>query len=184
MRIVTGRAKGRAIKAPEGMNTRPTSDRVKESIFNIISTRMYDSNCLDVFAGTGNLGLEAISRGAKYCTFIEKDKNTYKILRENIETLKFEKDCVTYNQDAFNVLKLIEKKGEKYDIIFLDPPYSKGLIDKSIEEISTLDILKGDGVIISEYDDKDIIPDKIGDIRVYRTEKYGRTKVSFWSKED
>lgn len=184
MRIITGIAKGRKITAPEGMDTRPTSDRVKESLFNIISKKIYGARVLDMFSGTGNLGLEAISRGAEWCTFIEKNNATYKILLENIDNLGFKEKCDLYNRDAFDVLEMLGKKSDKYDIIFLDPPYSKGLVEKAIMGISEKSLMDDEGIIMSEYDENDIIPEDINGIKIYRTEKYGRTKISFWAKED
>jgi 16S rRNA (guanine966-N2)-methyltransferase len=184
MRIITGIAKGRRIKAPEGMDTRPTTDRVKESLFNIISKKIFEAKVLDLFAGTGNLGLESISRGAHKCTFVESTKATLKILRENIEGLDFQDKSEVYSQDAFAALKILSRNNEKYDLIFLDPPYSKGFVNKAIKEIDELDLLSDDGIVVSEYDMIDPIPDSIGKIKIYRTEKYGKTKISFWSKED
>lgn len=184
MRIITGIAKGRTIKAPEGENTRPTSDRVKESIFNIISKKIYDSKVLDLFSGTGNLGLESLSRGAKACTFIEKNKDTYKILTYNIENLKFVSNSETYRMDSFDALERLGKDNRKYDIIFLDPPYSMGLVEKAVKSISELGMLGKDGIIISECDEKESIPEKILSIKIYRTEKYGRTIIYFWHEED
>lgn len=183
MRIITGIAKGRIIKAPDGLNTRPTSDRVKEALFNIISKKIYGARVLDLFTGTGNLGLEAISRGAEMCTFVEKNNNAYKILASNIEMLGFIFTSELYRGDAFDVLETIGKVNKKYDIIFLDPPYSMGLVEKSVKKISELMIMEQNGVIVSECDEKDIIPEKINDIKTYRIEKYGRTKIYFWNKE-
>lgn len=183
MRIITGIAKGRAIKAPEGQNTRPTSDRVKEALFNIISKKIYGANVLDLFSGTGNLGLEALSRGAKACTFVEHNNSTYKTLSFNVETLGFTSSSELYKGDAFEVLERLGRIGKKYDIIFLDPPYSMGLIEKSVKKINELMIMEQNGVIVSECDEKDIIPEKINDIKTYRIEKYGRTKIYFWNKE-
>lgn len=184
MRIITGIARGRMIKAPEGMNTRPTSDRVKESLFNIISKKMRDSTVLDLFAGSGNLGLESISRGAEKCTFVENNKVAYKTLKENIDLLKFQDMSETYFQEAFTTLKTLHMLNKKYDIIFLDPPYGKGLIESSINEINNLELLNNEGIIISEYDAEDNVPDSIGEIKIYRTESYGRIKISFWTKEE
>lgn len=183
MRIITGIAKGRAILAPEGLNTRPTSDRVKESLFNIIAKNIHGARVLDLFSGTGNLGLEAISRGAEKCTFVENNNSTYKILSMNIEALGFVSSSELYRRDAFEVLELLGKEKKKYDIIFLDPPYSRGLVESSIKRISELMILDDNGIIISECDEKDTIPDNINDIKVYRNEKYGRTRIYFWNKE-
>lgn len=183
MRIITGIAKGRIIKAPEGQVTRPTSDRVKESLFNIISKKIYGSKVLDLFSGTGNLGLEALSRGAETCTFVEENNNTYKILSWNVENLGFASSSSLYKGNAFDVLEVLSKSNKKYDIIFLDPPYSRGLVETSIQKISKLGVLDQSGIIISECDEKDNTPENICDIKVYRIEKYGRTKIYFWNKE-
>lgn len=183
MRIITGIAKGRIIKAPDGLNTRPTSDRVKESLFNIISKKIYGARVLDLFSGTGNLGLEAISRGAELCTFVESNNSTYKILAFNIESLGFIANTELYKRDAFDVLETLGESNKKYNIIFLDPPYSMGLVEKSIKKISELMVLEENGIIVSECDEKDIIPENIYDIKIYRTEKYGRTKIYFWNRE-
>jgi 16S rRNA (guanine(966)-N(2))-methyltransferase RsmD len=186
MRIITGTAKGRRIEAPEGLNTRPTSDRVKESLFNILTNlrSLNGTIILDLYAGSGNLGLECLSRGSHYCTFIEKDKKTFKILRENIETLKLINESESYNEDAFIALNILSKRGKKYDLIFLDPPYSKGLVETSIEKILGFDLLCSNGIIICEYDEHDNIPEQISNLKVFRTEKYGRTMISFWTKEE
>lgn len=184
MRIITGSAKGRKIKAPEGMDTRPTADRVKEALFNIISGKIYNSTVLDLFAGTGNLGIEAISRGAEKCTFVEHNKKTFDILKENVYDLGFGQSVEYYNQDAFAAVQKISVLNKKYDIVFLDPPYSMGLVEKSIQMIYKLDILNDEAIIVSEYDIKDNIPEKIGSIVKYRQEKYGRTYIALWAKED
>lgn len=184
MRIITGIAKGRSIKAPEGQNTRPTSDRVKESLFNIISKKIYGAKVLDLFSGTGNLGLEALSRGAETCTFIEKNNDTYKILAYNVENLGFASSSQLYKSDAFSALELLGRNNKKYDIIFLDPPYSMGLVEKSIKRIKELVLLDKNGIIVSECDEKDSVPENIYDIKIYRSEKYGRTKIYFWHEEE
>jgi 16S rRNA (guanine966-N2)-methyltransferase len=184
MRIITGIAKGRKIKAPEGLDTRPTADRVKQSLFNIIASKIYDAVVLDLFAGTGNLGLEAISQGARACTFVEQNKNSYGILTENIVLLGFESKIEKYRGEAIEALSIFSKRELTFDLIFLDPPYGKGLIDAAIKEIDKYGLLNIKGVIVSEYDIDDVIPEKIGKIAVYRTVKYGRTKVSFWTREE
>jgi 16S rRNA (guanine966-N2)-methyltransferase len=182
MRIITGIAKGRIIKAPEGLDTRPTADRVKQSLFNIINNKVLGSRVLDLFAGTGNLGLEAISQGAIECTFIEHNKKTFSILADNIKLLGFENKIEKFQGDAIENLKMLSKKGKEYDLILLDPPYGKGLIETAIEQIDKLQLLSNDGIIVSEYDSNDIMPEKIGTLLIYRTVKYGRTKISFWNR--
>lgn len=184
MRIITGSAKGRVILAPEGLDTRPTSDRVKEALFNIISKKIHASNVLDLFAGTGNLGLEAISRGAKRCTFTEKNNNTYRILEKNVSNLGFAGSCELYKMDAIELLTNLGKQNKKYDIIFLDPPYSMGLVEKSIELINKHMLLAEKGIIISEHDETERVQEKVEALVNYRTERYGRTKIYFWHREE
>ncbi|KMT21468.1 16S rRNA (guanine(966)-N(2))-methyltransferase RsmD [Clostridium cylindrosporum] len=183
MRIISGSAKGRKIKTPDGLDTRPTSDRVKESVFNIILRYVFDANVLDLFGGTGNLGLEALSRGANQCIFVEQNKKAYNTLRENISDLGFGEKAVTYNKDSFSILNQLAIEGKSFNLIFLDPPYGKGYVEKSIEEIDKLNLLEEDGLIVSEYDNVDNVSEKIGNFEVYRTEKYGRVRISFWRKE-
>lgn len=182
MRIITGIAKGRKIKAPFGMDTRPTLDRVKESVFDILACKIGGKNVLDLFAGTGSLGLEAISRGANKCVFVENNRDTYKILQENVTSLGFQKECELYNRDSFASLKFFHNNNNTFDIIFLDPPYGKGYIEKAISAIDGEDLLNDDAIIVCEYDEKDLIPDTVGKIRAYRTEKYGRVKISFFTQ--
>lgn len=184
MRIVSGSAKGRKLKTPEGLDTRPTSDRVKESVFNIILKYVFDAKVLDLFGGTGNLGLEALSRGASSCTFTEQNKKAYLALKDNIEDLGFREKSITYNKDAFSVLNDLSIKGEKFDLVFLDPPYGKGYIEKSISKLDELNLLMEEALIISEYDNVDIIPEKIGTLEIYRVQKYGRVRIAFWRREE
>lgn len=185
MRIITGYAKGKKLKAPEGLTTRPTADRIKESVFNIISPNIFDSNVLDLFAGTGGLGLECVSRGCRNCTFVEKDKKAFKILDQNIKSLRCDDKVKYYNMDSFLFLKKYSNLNNTYDIVFLDPPYFGNLIEKSINEIYNLNLLSENGIIISEYDTKEKMPEYIASINRYRDVNYGRTTVSFWNfKED
>lgn len=141
MRIITGRAKGLRLKTPAGLNTRPTSDRVKESLFSILSGLIdFSGTCavLDIFAGTGALGLEAISRGASSATFI--DTATTEIIRENAARTKFE-SCIVLRGDFAKVLARL--KGRKYDLIFIDPPYAKGLAQAALKIIGELELASG-----------------------------------------
>ena len=182
MRIITGIAKGRKIKAPFGMDTRPTLDRVKESVFDILSGKISGKKILDLFAGTGNLGLESISRGALSCIFVESSRDTYKILEDNVTSLGFGDKSILYNKDSFTSLKLFHNNNIAFDVIFLDPPYGKGYVEKSLNIIDKLNLLNDNAIIVCEYDEKDLIPDTIGNIKAYRTEKYGRVKISFFTQ--
>lgn len=176
MRIISGQFKGRKLKTLDGMNTRPTADRVKESLFNILGSRVYDANVLDLFAGSGSLGLEALSRGAVNCVFVDSSKAAISIVEENIKLCRQEKNSRLINKDYMEALKLIN---EKFDIIFVDPPYSKGI------ELVVLDkaknILAENGVMIVETDQTDIPPDEIDRLVKYDSRKYGRTIISFYT---
>ena len=152
MRIITGKAKGLKLKTPVGFSTRPTSDRVKESLFSVLNG-MIDfteiNAVLDIFAGTGALGLESLSRGANSATFI--DFATTDIIAENIRRAKFENTSKILRGDFEKMLRRISRQSRKFDLIFIDPPYKKNLIATSLELIAELELLDEGGLIIVEY---------------------------------
>lgn len=182
MRIIAGEAKGRNLKSPTGRQTRPTSDRVKESMFNILGDRVPDARVLDLFAGTGNLGLEAISRGAKLSVFIDDNRDSIKIIYDNIKLLKYESCCEVYHNNALSALNILNKKDKSFDIIFIDPPYHSDIIPKILETISEAGIMSEYGVIISEHDIKDYLPEKVLNMERYRYTVYGDTALSFYKR--
>lgn len=182
MRIIAGDAKGRRITTPSGRDTRPTSDRVKESLFNILGDRVPDAVVLDLFAGTGNLGLESLSRGAKLSIFIDFNRDSIKIIKENIKLLKYEGNCEVYHNDAVSALNILAKREIKFDIIFVDPPYHKELVPAVIDKISELDLMKGSGIIAAEHDVKDCLPDRISNMISYKSSAYGDTVLTFYRK--
>lgn len=184
MRIISGEARGVKLKSLKGMDTRPTSDKVKESIFNILAPYIEDSKVLDLFSGTGNLGIEAVSRGASLAYLIEKNRKCSDIIKENILKTKFNDKIKPIIKDVYLALKILNKTGEKFDLIFMDPPYLKGFIIPCLEDINNLDLLNDDGIIVIEHDIKDVIPNVIKDIVKFKEKKYGTTKVSFYSKEE
>ena len=144
MRVITGTARGRKLLEPAGMDIRPTTDKVKESIFNIVQFDVEGRRVLDLFAGTGQLGIEALSRGAKSATFVDASKDAVKIVRENLTRCGFEAQVVQGDS-----LQFLERCG-KFDLIFLDPPYATDLVDKALEKIIKFDILSDSGIIICE----------------------------------
>src|SRR5574344_1142213 len=155
MRIISGRCRGSALKTLEGNNTRPTADRVKEAIFNILGNNFFDKYILDLFAGSGALGLEALSRGAKHCDFTDSSKEAIKIISGNIEKCGMKENSKIYQEDYKNVIKKLKSK---YDFIFLDPPYGKDMgtdAIKLLEELTT-----DDSIVILETDEKDNVPEK------------------------
>lgn len=180
MRIIAGLAKGRKILSPEGMQTRPTLDRIKESIFNIIQNDVPGAVALDLFAGTGSLGLEAASRGAEFCYLIDKSPLTYPLLQKNIENLKFQDICKSINGDAYEVLKDFARKNTIFDLIFIDPPYLKDLIPPAVQIIDEEGLLKRDGLIVTKIDTSEIIYEGNENIILVDKRKYGNTTVCFY----
>lgn len=147
MKIIAGEAKSRKLKSRKGMDTRPTLANIKESLFSIIAPYIEDCNFLDLFSGTGNIALEALSRGAKRAIMIEKDPEALKIIIENINSLGFENRCRAYKNDAARAVQILGRKNEKFDIIFMDPPYKEELCRSVMKAIREADILADGGLI-------------------------------------
>lgn len=178
MRIISGSRRGHKLLEFDGMAVRPTTDRVKESIFNLIQEYVTDSVCLDMFAGSGALSFEAVSRGAERAVLLDKDKRSIDIIRKNAESLSFEKVCEIRNEDCFEYAK---RTGEKFDIIFLDPPYNKGFIEPALKTIVENDLLTDDGIVVLESDDTDFSDEPEG-LSVLKQRKYGRTYITVYTK--
>lgn len=184
MRIIAGRARGRKLLPPDTMETRPTLDRVKESMFSIIQNYIPDSVVVDVFAGTGSLGLEAASRGAKEVYLVDKSNTTFPILKKNVENLKFQDYCFPLNLDSYEALKMLSKKGKVFDVIFIDPPYCKEMIPKAIEIIKENNLLKKDGIIVTKIDSIEEIYQGYKEIQLLKSKKYGNTTVCIYNNEE
>jgi 16S rRNA (guanine(966)-N(2))-methyltransferase RsmD len=184
MRIISGLAKGRKLLSPEGMGTRPTLDRIKQSIFNIVQNRVEDSTVLDVFAGTGSLGLESASRGAKEVYLVDKGETTYKYLKQNVENLNFKDICKTFNMDSYAALKEFGTKNIKFDLIFIDPPYLKNMIPPAVEVITELSILDKEGLIVTKIDTQEEIYKGTEEIQLFDYRKYGNTTVCFYKYKE
>lgn len=184
MRVISGNARGKKLVSLEGMNTRPTLDRVKEALFNIIQFDIADKNVLDLFAGSGAIGIEAISRGAKSATFCDNSIDAVKIIKTNIENTRSKDKATVINKDYSLVLKQLGKENKQFDIIYLDPPYKTDFANKAIEEIINLNLLSKDGIIIVETDDNkkdETINTK--NIKIFDKRKYGRAILIFIRKE-
>lgn len=184
MRIISGIARGRKILSPEGMETRPTLDRIKESMFSIIQNKIYGSTVADIFSGTGSLGLEAASRGAKIAYLVDKSPSAYSFIVKNIENLKFQKICTPLNMNAYSALEKFHNENIKLDIIFIDPPYLKDMIPKALEIIFQKELLKDDGIIVTKIDSSEIICDGFGNIVLYDKRVYGNTTVCLYKRGD
>ncbi|MDS0524930.1 16S rRNA (guanine(966)-N(2))-methyltransferase RsmD [Clostridium sp. SHJSY1] len=180
MRIIAGKAKGRKLISPATMETRPTLDRVKEAMFSSVQGYLQDAVVVDVFAGTGSLGLEAASRGAKEVYLIDKSSVTFPLLKQNVESLKFNDFCTPLNMDSYEALKMLSRNGKKFDIIFIDPPYCKEMIPEAMKIVKENDMLNKDGIIVTKIDSIEEIYEGYEDLRLVKNKKYGNTTVCFY----
>ncbi len=180
MRVISGKARGVTLKTPTGMATRPTADRVKEAIFSIIQFELPGATVLDLFGGTGQLGIEAISRGAKQATFVDERQDACNLIRENLKRTKFESQATVVRSDYSAYLK---STAAKFDIIFLDPPYAEVFLENSLNLITQIDILQSGGIIVTERPiEKDLLYDFPGYTRS-KDYKYGNTFITLFRKD-
>lgn len=178
MRVISGTARGKKLLPVPGMDTRPTTDRVKESIFNIIQCHVRDAQVLDLFAGTGQMGIEALSRGAAHCDFVDHDKTARTIARKNIDAAHVTARAQVVAGDFGSFLARCGKK--KYDLIFLDPPYGGKILKNALFAIERFDILSETGIIVCESAVEDIIDTRLS---VGRTYRYGTIKITIVSHD-
>jgi 16S rRNA (guanine966-N2)-methyltransferase len=179
MRIITGTAKGTKLKTPRGLDTRPTADRVKESLFNILGPRVLDAAVLDLFAGTGNLGLEALSRGASKAIFIDHDSRSIQMIRDNIELTKLTHQAQIHKADVLRTVDRLMRESGRFHLIFCDPPYNKGFVRAVLDKLDASDILMEGGIIIMEHSRHEPVAGEWKQLQLLRTERYGETRVSF-----
>ena len=180
MRVITGKARGVVLKTPKGMSTRPTADRVKEALFSIIQFEIPAAKVLDLFGGTGQLGIEALSRDAKSAVFVDADREACALIRENLKRTKLDSQAKVICSDYTSFLRSCN---EMYDIIFLDPPYSETFLENSLKMISEIDILQSGGIIVTERPaGKDLLCDFPGFSRS-KDYKYSKTILTIFRKD-
>lgn len=184
MRVISGKARGLKLNTPKNEDVRPTTDRVKESLFNIINGYIIDGDVLDLFAGTGSLGIECLSRGANKCVFVDVNKTSIDIVKSNIKKARVEDNAEILNIDYKSAIERVKNKNYKFDIIFMDPPYYENMFIDSLKKIDESDILKDDGIIVVEHDTKQKFPESIGKLIKDRSKKYGNTTLTFYCMED
>ncbi len=180
MRVISGNARGRKLSLPETGAVRPTTDMVKESLFNIIQFDIEGRSVLDLFAGTGQLGIEALSRGAKNAVFIDQSDRALKLVRANLKNTQLAERAEVYKEDALTFLR----RGRTFDLIFLDPPYETPLIEKALKTINEFDILNENGIIICETKADKPLPDVTFPYQKGREYRYGRIRISLYLKEN
>lgn len=180
MRVISGSRRGHKLHEFVGSDVRPTTDRVKESIFNLIQDYVPSAVVLDMFAGSGALSFEALSRGAEYAVLIDNDRRSVEIIKKNIHELKFEDMCETREASCFGYAKNCT---EKFDIIFLDPPYNKGLIEPALSAVTEYGLLREGGIVLLESDNTDF-KDDIPGLKVEKQRRYGRTFITVYKKAE
>lgn len=179
MRVITGIARGRRLVTLEGNDVRPTTDKVKEALFSIINFEIEGRRILDLFAGSGQLGIEALSRGAQSAVFVDNSKKSIEVIKQNLEATGFTKQSVVINTDSIGFLK---SRAEKYDIAFLDPPYSKGILQAALEHIDR--VMSDSGIIICEAPCGEELPESVGRFKIYRKYKYSKVSLTVYRIPD
>jgi len=182
LRVIGGSLKGKKLFSAKGLNLRPTSDRVKESIFDILQHQFQGRNVLDLFAGTGALGIEALSRGARRAVFVEGGKRSIGALRRNIQECRLNEHSEVLGREVQVALKILEARGESFELIFLDPPYGRGFARRGLEVLSGSSIVTPDTLVVAEHSLSEGI-DSIPSLKRIDLRKYGRTLVSFFRPE-
>ena len=180
MRVISGSARGVALKTPDGSKTRPTADRVKEAMFSIIQFDLPGARVLDLFGGTGQLGIEALSRGAKFSVFVDQGAQACALIRENLKRTRFENSAKVIQSDYDLYLR---KNSDKFDIILLDPPYAEVFLENSLKIISEIDILQSGGIIVAERPLGKEIPCEFSGLVRSKDYKYGNTLLTIFRKE-
>lgn len=185
MRIIAGKAKGHPIKAPKGRHTRPTADRIKEAVFSVLAPHIPGSRILDAFAGSGALGLEALSRGASQAVFIEADSSASRILSENLRHLGFQDQGRVLKGDALKIIPRLKQRyqEEGFQLVFLDPPYNKGFLDKALKALVSGAILAPDAILVLETSSKVREPFETEGFAIIKESQYGDTAIIYLARE-
>lgn len=181
LRIISGNCRGKKLKSPKNNLIRPTSDKVKEAVFNILGSRVLDSKFLDLFAGTGNIGIEALSRGAKNAVFVDNNYNSLKIIRQNLELANLLNRSEIINNNCLTAVSKLKHKYEKFNIIYMDPPYNMKNICELLLKIADNKLLDREGVLLVEHDKNKKLDEQINDLIKTKHKRYGDTYISYYT---
>lgn len=181
MRVITGKARGVALKTPDGMQTRPTADRVKEALFSIIQFEIPCARVLDLFGGTGQLGIEALSRGAQSAVFVDASEKACALIKENLKRTKLQ-DCGKVIRSDY--MEYLDRCREKFDIVFLDPPYAEVFLENALKRLSEIDILQTGGIIIAERPLDKELPWVFPGFTRSKDYKYGKTLLTIYRRDN
>lgn len=181
MRVISGKNRGTKLVAPEGLATRPTTDRIKETLFNMISFDLPGCSFLDLFSGSGAIGIEALSRGSKEAIFVEKDQAALECIQQNLQKTRLQEQALVYNVDVYTALQKLAQQGKQFDIIFMDPPYALETISMLLEYIAHHDLLQDKGYLVLEQGtDRKITT--IEGLSLIKEKTYKTTTLSFFER--
>lgn len=183
LRVIGGEAKGRKLNILKGMSVRPTGDKVKGALFNILREEIAGAEVLDLFAGAGNLGLEALSRGAKRVVFVDKRAVCAGIIRKNLARLDFQDRAEVYEEEAARAVRRLAQQGREVTIVFVDPPYGSDLAEETLGSLAESHLVKDEGIVVVEHYWKRIMPGGVGGLKLVREKRYGDTSLSFYEAQ-
>ncbi len=186
LRVIAGSARGKKLKAPAGINTRPVTDMIKEAIFNVLGQDMDDVRFLDLFAGSGSMGIEALSRGAARVVFIDRDSGSVRIIKENLENCGFQTDNYqVYKNDVFKAVDILEKKNEKFDFIYVDPPFTdEEIFDRIMQRLDQAHLLTEEGILLIRTRRKKSLTEGLEHLVKYRMNDYGESTLHYYKREE
>lgn len=186
LRVIAGSARGKKLKAPAGMNTRPVTDMIKEAIFNVLGQDMEDARFLDLFAGSGSMGIEALSRGAVRVVFIDRDSGSVRIIKENLENCGFQpENYQVYKNDVFKAVDILEKKDEKFDFIYVDPPFTdEEVFDRIMRRLDQARLLTEEGILLIRTRRKKSLTEGLKHLVKYRMNEYGESTLHYYKREE
>ncbi len=180
MRVIGGTAKGRRVKSFKGQTLRPTADRVKEALFNILPRDLSGWKTLDLFAGTGNLTFEALSRGAAEACLVDVSREASKMIRKNIEALEFSGSAKVLGIPVPRAIRVLAGRGDQFDLIFADPPYDKGWVERVLRSLAREELLQKDGILVVEHSTREEVKESYGSMVLHDQRRYGGTCISFF----
>jgi 16S rRNA (guanine966-N2)-methyltransferase len=183
MRVISGVAKRRRLKTPSSIRIRPTADRVKEALFGIIGDRIPDHRVLDLFAGTGNLGIEALSRGARWAHFVDRAREAADIIQENLLRTGLAGRAGVWRTGVFAAISRLGREERCFEVVFLDPPYGYRHTERVLRGLQQARILAGESLVVVEHDKRDILPRQIGSLQIGDERRFGDTVVTFFTQK-
>jgi 16S rRNA (guanine(966)-N(2))-methyltransferase RsmD len=183
LRVIAGNARGKRLKAPSGLHTRPITDMIKEALFNVWGPDIYKAKVLDLFAGSGSVGIEAMSRGAAQTVFVDNDKNAIKTIGENLKNCGFEGGYELYHNDVFRALDILLRNGRRFDYIYVDPPFTNdSIFDQVMINLGKAELLDQEGILVIRTRKQRKLENTFGKLIKYREKNYGESTLHYYRR--